>query len=128
MRTLKKCFDRFGKLIIRENYVGEFFMKNGLLYEKHQETKTGRSSNQLVVPMGLQILVKSVNHGSSFSGHLEATKTEFRGQNYARTSLDSAIPVMCAKEQLRRVMSRKYRLTRVYAIDRYAIQEGSSPE
>ena len=27
--TLKKCFDRVGKLIIRENYVGKFFMKNG---------------------------------------------------------------------------------------------------
>ena len=32
--TLKKCFDRVGKPIIRENYVGEFFMKNGLLYWK----------------------------------------------------------------------------------------------
>ena len=51
--TLKKCFDRVGKLIIRENYVGEDFMKNGLLYRKHQEKKTGRSSNQLVVPKGL---------------------------------------------------------------------------
>ena len=29
--TLKKCFDRVGKRIIKENYVGEFFMKNGLL-------------------------------------------------------------------------------------------------
>ena len=28
--TLNECFDRAGKLIIRENYVGEFFMKNGL--------------------------------------------------------------------------------------------------
>ena len=51
--TLKKCFDRVRKPIIRENYVGEFFMKNGLLYSKHQDTKTGRSSNQLVVPKGL---------------------------------------------------------------------------
>ena len=51
--TLKKCFDRIGKPIIRENYVGEFFMKNGLLYQKHEEAKTGRSSNQLVVPKGL---------------------------------------------------------------------------
>ena len=33
--TLKKCFDRVGKLVIRENYVGEFFMRNGLLYWKH---------------------------------------------------------------------------------------------
>ena len=41
--TLKKCFDRVEKPIIRENYVGQFFMKNGLLYRKHQETKTGRS-------------------------------------------------------------------------------------
>ena len=39
--TLKKCFDRIGKLIIRENYVGEFYKKNGLLYRKHQETKLG---------------------------------------------------------------------------------------
>ena len=38
--TLKKCFDRIGKPI-RENYVGEFYKKNGLLYRKHQETKTG---------------------------------------------------------------------------------------
>ena len=37
--TLKKCFDRVGKLIIRENYVGELHMKNGLLYRKHQEMK-----------------------------------------------------------------------------------------
>ena len=48
--TLKKCFARVGKPIIRENYVGEFCVKNELLYRKHQETKTGRSSNQLVVP------------------------------------------------------------------------------
>ena len=48
--TLKKCFDRVGKPIIKENYVGEFFMKNGQLYRKHQETKTGRNLNQLVVP------------------------------------------------------------------------------
>ena len=37
--TLKKCFDRIGKLIFRENYIGEFYKKNGLLYQKHQETK-----------------------------------------------------------------------------------------
>ena len=40
-------------MIIRENYVGEVFMKNGLLYRKHQKTKTGPSSNHLVVPKGL---------------------------------------------------------------------------
>ena len=51
--TLKRYFDRVAKLIIRENHVGEFFMKNGLIYRKHQETKMGRSSNQLVVPKGL---------------------------------------------------------------------------
>ena len=30
--TLKNCFDHTGKPIIRENYVGEFYKKNGLLY------------------------------------------------------------------------------------------------
>ena len=30
--TLKKCFDQIGRPIIREKYVGEFFMENGLLY------------------------------------------------------------------------------------------------
>ena len=74
--TLKKCFDRIGKPIIRENYVGEFYKKNGLLYRKHQETKTGRSFNQLVVPKELRRQVMSVNHESAFSGHLGAKKTE----------------------------------------------------
>ena len=76
--TLKKCFDRIGKSIIRENYVGEFYKKNGLLYRKHQETKTGRSFNQLVVPKELRRQVMSVNHESAFSGHLGAKKTEVR--------------------------------------------------
>ena len=66
--TLKKCFDQVGKLFIRENYVGEFFMKNGLLYLKHQETKIGRNSNQLVVPKGLRQQMMSVNDESAFSG------------------------------------------------------------
>ena len=74
----KKCFDRIGKPIIRENYVGEFYKKNGLLYRKHQETKTGRSFNQLVVPKELRRQVMSVNHESAFSGHLGAKKTEVR--------------------------------------------------
>ena len=39
---------------------------------------TGRSSNQLVVPKGLQQQVMCVNHKSAFSGHLEAKKTEVR--------------------------------------------------
>ena len=46
--TLKKCFDCVGKPIIRENYVGEFFKKNG-----NQETKTGQRFSHLVVPKGL---------------------------------------------------------------------------
>ena len=37
--TLKKCFDCIGKQIIRENYIGEFYKKNGLLYGKHQERR-----------------------------------------------------------------------------------------
>ena len=53
-------------------------MKNGLLYRKHQETKTGRSSNQLVVIKGFQQQVMSVNHKSAFSGHLGAKETEER--------------------------------------------------
>ena len=76
--TLKKCFDRVEKPIIRENHVGKFFMKNGLLYRKYQETETGRSSNQLVVPKGLRQQIMSVNHKSAFSGHLGAKKTEVR--------------------------------------------------
>ena len=46
------------------------------LIGKHQETKTGRSSNQLVVPKGLRQQVMSVNH--EFSGHLGVKKTEVR--------------------------------------------------
>ena len=76
--TLKKCFDGVGKPIIRENYVGELYMKNGLLYPKHQETKTGRSSNQSVIPKGLRQQVMSVNNKSAFSGHLGVKKTEVR--------------------------------------------------
>ena len=37
--TLKKCFHQVGKPIIREKYVGEFFLKNGLLYRKHQRRR-----------------------------------------------------------------------------------------
>ena len=86
--TLKKCFDREGKPIIRENYVGEFFIKNGLLARKHQETKTGRSSNHLVVPKGLQQQVMTVNHESAFSGHLGAKKMQRSKEEleYSRTS------------------------------------------
>ena len=53
-------------------------MKNGLLYRKHQGTKTGRSLNQLFIPKGLRGQVMSVNHESAFSGHLGARKTEVR--------------------------------------------------
>ena len=77
-KTLKKCFDRIGKPIIRENYVGEFYKKNGLLYSKHQEMKTGRNFNQLVVPKELRKQMMSVNHESAFSGHLGTKKTAGR--------------------------------------------------
>ena len=83
--TLKKCFDRIEKLIIRENYVGEFYKKNGLLYRKHQETKMGQSFNQLVVPKELRRQVMSVHHESAFSGHQGAKKTEVRKLLLART-------------------------------------------
>ena len=112
--TLKKCFDRIGKPIIRQNYVGEFNKKNGLLYRKHQETKTGRSFNQLVVPKELRRQVMSVNHESAFSLHLgqrrqksEYSRTSF-GQDYARTSSGSVAPVMYAREPSRGVVSRRY--------------------
>ena len=74
--TLKKCFNRVGKPIIRENCVGECFMKNRILTRKHQEMKTVRSSNQLVVPKGPRQEVMSVNFESAFSGHPK--KTEVR--------------------------------------------------
>ena len=81
-------------------------MKNGLLYRKQQEMKAGRSSNQLVVPKGIRQPAMSVNHEPAFSGHLGAQETEVRievrtsfGQDYARTLLDSAVPVMCANER-----------------------------
>ena len=76
--TLKKCFDRIGKPIIRKKYVGEFYKKNGLLYREHQETKTGRRFNQLVVPKELRRQAMSVNHESALSGHTGAKKTEIR--------------------------------------------------
>ena len=53
-------------------------MKNGLLYRKHQESNTARSSNQLVIPKELRQQVMFVNHASAFSGHLGAKKTEVR--------------------------------------------------
>ena len=65
-------------IIIRENYVEEFFIQNGLLNQKHQETKTGQSFNQLVIPKGLQKQVMSVNHESAFIGNLGTKKTEVR--------------------------------------------------
>ena len=90
-------------------------MKNELLYRKHQETKAGRSSNQLVVLKGLRQQVMSVNHKSAFNGHLVAKKTEVRilpnffwpelRQDIIRFCRSSDV---CVKEQLRKVMSRKY--------------------
>ena len=38
--TLKKCFDRIGKPIIRENYVGEFYKKNALPEASRNEDGT----------------------------------------------------------------------------------------
>ena len=111
--SLKKCLDCIRKPIIRENYIGEFY-KNGLLYQKHQETKTGRSFNQLVIPKEISRQVTSVNHESAFSGHLGAKKTEVRilpnffGQDYARTSSGFVAPVMYAREPSRGVVSRRY--------------------
>ena len=87
-------------------------MKNGLLY--HQETKTRRSSNQLVVPKGLRQQVMSVNHESAFSGHLGAKKTEVRIlPNSFWPGLCQDVIRFCRsctgdKEQLRREMSGKY--------------------
>ena len=34
-RRIRLCFDCVGKPVIRENYVGEFYMKNRVLYRKH---------------------------------------------------------------------------------------------
>ena len=78
LKVKEAMFDRIGKPIIRDNYVGEFYKMNGLLYRKLQETKTGRSFNQLVVPKELRRQLMSVNHESVFSGHLGAKKTEVR--------------------------------------------------
>ena len=49
--TLKKCFDRVGKPIIKENYVREFFMKNGLLYSKHLEMTMPATRYPEAVPL-----------------------------------------------------------------------------
>ena len=46
--------------------------------ENLQETKTGRSFNQLVIPKRLRRQVMSVMHESAFIAHLWAKKTEVR--------------------------------------------------
>ena len=83
-------------------------MKIGLLYEKHQETKMEPISNQLVVPWGAattsDFCERRISLGAKIT-KVEYSRTSF-GQDYARTSLDSAVPVMCAIEQSRRVLSR----------------------
>ena len=76
-------------------------------------SKTGRSSNQLVIPKELRRQVMSVNHESAFSGHLGAKKTEVNsrtsfGQDYARTSSGFVVPAMYAREPSRGVVSRRY--------------------
>ena len=94
--TLKKCFDHIGKPIIKENYVGEFYKRNGLLSRKHQETKTGQSFNQLVVLKELRRQMMSVNHESAFSGHLGAKKTEVRIlSNFFWTGLSQDVIRFC---------------------------------
>ena len=128
--SLKKCFDRIGKPIIRENYIGEFYKKNGLLYRKHQETKTGRSFNQLVVPKELRRQVMSVNHESAFSGHLGAKKTEIRIlPNFFWPGLRQDVIRFCRScDVCQRTVKRgsvPLGTTRVNAIDRHSIQEGS---
>ena len=51
----------------------------------------------------------SVNHDSAFSGHLGVKKSEVRIlPNFFWPGHHSAVPVMCAKEQSRSVLSRKY--------------------
>ena len=49
-----------------------------IAHKQHQEMKTGKSSNQLVIPKKLQQQVISLNHESAFSGHLGAKKIEVR--------------------------------------------------
>ena len=49
--SLKKGFDRVGKLIIRENYIGEFFMKNGLPYETSKD-ENGKKFKPVSHPQG----------------------------------------------------------------------------
>ena len=108
--SLKKCFDRAGKQITGENDVGEFFMKNGLLYQEHQETKMGRSSNQLVVPKGLrqQMIGLSVNQESA--NQLGAKMTEVRKRVpellLARTIFCLSCDV--CQRTVKRVLSRNY--------------------
>ena len=90
--TLKKCYGRIGKPIIRENYVIEFYKKNGLLYLKHQEMRLGQSFNQSVISKELRRQIISVNQESAFSEHLGEKKTD----------------VMCAREPPTGVVSSRY--------------------
>ena len=69
--SLKNCLIVLGSVV-------ESYMKNGLLYRKHQEMKTGKSFTQLVVPKGLRRQVMSVFLQITFSDHLGAKKTEVR--------------------------------------------------
>ena len=98
-------------------------MKNGLLYRKHQETKTGRSSNKLVVPKGLRQLVMSVNHKSAFSGHLGAKKTEVRILlNFFWSGLRQDVIRFCRScDVCQRTVKKgnQYSLTLVYHATRY---------
>ena len=64
--TLKKCFNRVEKPVSLRR----------MLCWKHQETKTGRSLNKIVIPKGIRQQMMSVNQESAFSGHLGAKKAE----------------------------------------------------
>ena len=102
--TLKKCFDRIGKLIIRENYVGEFYRKNGLLYRK------------------------SVNHESAFSGHLGAKKTKVRIlPSFFWPGLQQDVIRFCRSCDVcqRTVKRGSVKKVPLGSIDRHSIQEGS---
>ena len=91
--------------------------------------KTGRSSNQLVEPKGLRQQVMSLNHKSTFNGHLGAKKTEVRIlPNFFWPGLCQDVIRFCSSCDVCQKQSRKgiqESTIRVYAIDRYVIQEGS---
>ena len=102
-------------------------MKNGLLYRKHQETETGRSSNQLLIPKELRQQAMSVNNESAFSGHLGAKKTKVRIlPNFFWPGLRQDVFRFCRSCDVCQRTAKKGNVYAIYAIYRYTIQEGSS--